>query len=60
MMSRRHAMANRSRSAAWARKVARDPNSTTPADIQALRDAGFDDGQIFAITAFVARPAEAI
>ena len=40
--------------AAWARKVARDPNATTPADIQALRDAGFDDGQIFAITAFVA------
>ena len=40
--------------AAWARKVARDPNATTLADIQALRDAGFDDGQIFAITAFVA------
>src|ERR1022692_2013453 len=36
--------------AVWARKVARDPNATTPADIQALRD----DGQIFAITAFVA------
>src|SRR5215472_2963188 len=40
--------------AAWARKVAKDPNSTTPADIQALRDCGLDDGQIFAITAFVA------
>src|SRR5215475_10874646 len=40
--------------AAWARKAARDPNATTQADIQALRDAGFDDGQIFAITAFVA------
>jgi uncharacterized peroxidase-related enzyme len=40
--------------AAWARKVARDPNATTPADVQELRDAGFDDGQIFAITAFVA------
>jgi hypothetical protein len=40
--------------AAWARKVARDPNATTPGDIQALRDAGLDDGQIFAITAFVA------
>ena len=40
--------------AAWARKVARDPNATTPADVQALRDTGFDDGQIFAITAFVA------
>jgi uncharacterized peroxidase-related enzyme len=40
--------------AAWARKVAKDPNATTPADIQALRDAGLDDGQVFAITAFVA------
>jgi uncharacterized peroxidase-related enzyme len=40
--------------AAWARKVARDPNATTPADIQALRDTGLDDGQIFAITTFVA------
>jgi alkylhydroperoxidase family enzyme len=40
--------------AAWARKVARDPNATTPADIQALRDSGLDDGQIFAITCFVA------
>jgi uncharacterized peroxidase-related enzyme len=40
--------------AAWARKLARDPNATTPADIQALRDCGLDDGQIFAITAFVA------
>lgn len=40
--------------ATWARKVAKDPNATTPADIQALRDSGLDDGQIFAITAFVA------
>jgi len=40
--------------AAWARKVARDPNATTPADIQALRESGLGDGQIFAITAFVA------
>jgi uncharacterized peroxidase-related enzyme len=40
--------------ATWARKVATDPNATTPADIQALREAGLDDGQIFAITAFVA------
>ncbi len=38
----------------WARKVARDPNATTPADVQALRDAGLDNDQIFAITAFVA------
>jgi uncharacterized peroxidase-related enzyme len=40
--------------AAWARKVAKDPNATTPADLQALRDCGLDDGQIFAITTFVA------
>jgi alkylhydroperoxidase family enzyme len=40
--------------AGWARKVATDPNATSPADIQALRDSGLDDGQIFAITAFVA------
>jgi len=40
--------------AAWARKVVRDPNATTPADVQELRDAGLDDDQIFAITAFVA------
>jgi uncharacterized peroxidase-related enzyme len=40
--------------ATWARKVAANPNATTPADVQALRDAGLDDGQVFAITAFVA------
>ncbi len=40
--------------AAWARKVVKDPNATTPADVQALRDTGLNDGQIFAITAFVA------
>jgi len=40
--------------AAWARKVARDPNATTPADIEVLRAVGLDDGQIFSITAFVA------
>jgi uncharacterized peroxidase-related enzyme len=40
--------------AEWARKVASDPNATTQADIQALRDRGLDDGQVFAITAFVA------
>ena len=38
----------------WARKVAEDPNATTPTDIQALRDCGLDDGQIFAVTTFVA------
>jgi len=40
--------------AAWARKVARDPSATTQADIAALRDCGLDDGQIFAVTTFVA------
>jgi uncharacterized peroxidase-related enzyme len=40
--------------AGWARKIVQDPNATTPADVQALRDAGLDDGQIFAITTFVA------
>jgi alkylhydroperoxidase family enzyme len=40
--------------AAWARLVARDPNATGPADVQALRAAGYDDVQIHAITLFVA------
>ena len=40
--------------AGWARKVARDPNARSAADVQALRDAGFSDAQIFAITVFVA------
>ncbi len=40
--------------AAWARKVAHDPNATTAADVQPLRDAGFSDRQIFGITLFVA------
>lgn len=38
----------------WARKVTREPNRTDAADVQALRDAGYDDAQIFAITVFVA------
>lgn len=40
--------------AEWARKLARDPNSTTPTDIQSLHEAGWTDAQIFGITAFVA------
>jgi uncharacterized peroxidase-related enzyme len=40
--------------ARWARKVTRHPNSTADNDVQALRDVGYDDAQIFAITAFVA------
>jgi uncharacterized peroxidase-related enzyme len=39
--------------ASWARKVVKDPNGTTPADIQILRDVGLSDQQIFAITLFV-------
>jgi uncharacterized peroxidase-related enzyme len=40
--------------AMWARQMVRDPNATTPADVQTLRQAGLDDGQIFAVTTFVA------
>jgi uncharacterized peroxidase-related enzyme len=40
--------------ASWARTIVKDPNATTPADVQKLRDAGLTDSQIFAITAFVA------
>ncbi len=40
--------------AAWARAVATDPNGTTASDVQTLRDAGFDDARIFAMTTFVA------
>ena len=39
--------------ARWARKVTANPNATTHDDVQVLRDAGFDDAQIFAITVFV-------
>lgn len=37
----------------WARKVVEDPNATTAADVQLLRDAGLRDEQIFAITVFI-------
>jgi len=40
--------------AQWARKVVRDPNRTSGADVQELRDAGYTDHQIFGITVFVA------
>jgi uncharacterized peroxidase-related enzyme len=40
--------------AAWARKIVKDPNATTPADVEELHDAGLTDPQIFALTAFVA------
>jgi alkylhydroperoxidase family enzyme len=39
--------------AGWARKVCRHPSSTTAEDVQPLRDAGYDDAQIFAITTFI-------
>jgi uncharacterized peroxidase-related enzyme len=38
----------------WARQVARDPNGTRPEDVDRLRDAGYDDDQIFGITLLVA------
>ena len=40
--------------ARWARTVVRRPSGTTEADVQQLRDVGFNDAQIFTITAFVA------
>ena len=40
--------------ARWARQITHDPNSTTLAEVQALRDVGLDETQIFAITVFVA------
>jgi uncharacterized peroxidase-related enzyme len=40
--------------AQWARRVATDPNAIVADDLQALRDGGFDEAQIFAITTFVA------
>jgi uncharacterized peroxidase-related enzyme len=40
--------------ARWARTITRHPNTTEAHDVQALRDAGYRDAQIFAITTFVA------
>jgi alkylhydroperoxidase family enzyme len=40
--------------ATWARGLARDPNATTAADVDVLRDAGFDDRQILAVTVYAA------
>ena len=36
--------------AAWSRKATRDPNATTAAEVQALRDAGITDKEIFEAT----------
>ncbi|WP_203694984.1 methyltransferase domain-containing protein [Catellatospora coxensis] len=38
----------------WARRAAADPNATTAADVEPLREAGFSEAQILAITAYVA------
>ncbi len=40
--------------AAWARKVTRNPNGTTPEDVQTLRAAGLSDREIFEATTFIA------
>ena len=40
--------------AQWARAVATDPNAIEARDLQDLREAGFDEEQIFAVTTFVA------
>ncbi|WP_141576662.1 carboxymuconolactone decarboxylase family protein [Actinomadura sp. WMMA1423] len=40
--------------AGWVRKVAGGPHGTTGEDVQELRDAGWDDRRIFAITVFAA------
>jgi alkylhydroperoxidase family enzyme len=40
--------------ATWVRRVANDPNGTSAQDVQGLRDAGFSDADIFAMTVYVA------
>lgn len=43
------ALAERDRAlATWARRLARDPNGTTPQDVEALRAVGLDDRQVAA------------
>jgi uncharacterized peroxidase-related enzyme len=42
------------RMAEWARAVARNPNATHVAQLTALREAGYSDPDIFAMTVFVA------
>jgi alkylhydroperoxidase family enzyme len=39
--------------AAWARRVARDPGGTSAAEVAALREAGFSDSDIFAMTVYI-------
>jgi uncharacterized peroxidase-related enzyme len=38
----------------WARKVVKNPNATTPEDVESLRSAGFSDKEIFEATTFIA------
>ena len=38
----------------WARSVVRDPNATTPADVERLRRLGLGDREILEATAFIA------
>jgi alkylhydroperoxidase family enzyme len=40
--------------ARWGRQVARDPNGAGPEEVQALREAGFDDAQVLALTVYAA------
>lgn len=40
--------------AEWARQIVRSPNEIRTDDVQPLRDAGFEDDEIVAITVFVA------
>lgn len=40
--------------ATWARSVTRDPCSVEPEEVEALRQAGFDDEQIVSLTIYVA------
>jgi alkylhydroperoxidase family enzyme len=40
--------------AQWARRVSAEPNAIRAQDVQVLRDHGFDEQQILAITVYVA------
>lgn len=40
--------------AGWARRVVADPNGVAAEDVAELREVGYDDAQVFAVTAFVA------
>ena len=39
--------------ARWARRVTSDPNAAAPEDVDGLRQAGYDDAQILAITLYI-------